>query len=87
VDAPLYFFGADEKHHTTGLWNLLVFGLERVLFDLATDNLSCHCMIDSTFWLLTKQEQASETARLMLALLLGNETKCVPRSAVIPGHL
>lgn len=51
------------------VWNLLVFGLERLAADIASDAMNCHCVIDSAFWLLTKQEKCVEVCKLAIALL------------------
>jgi hypothetical protein len=63
---PLCFKCADDS-----LWNILIYGMERVCDDIASDCVSCHCIIDSAFWLLTKQEQCAEACRLFMHLLTG----------------
>lgn len=72
VKRPQVFVAADIN-----LWNVLLFGLERVVNDAVSDTSACQCLIDSTFWLLTKQEQCSEISRALLALL-----NCAPITCV-----
>lgn len=60
-----------------GLWNLLVFGMERVLLDLGTESISRSGMSETTFSLLIPKEQAAESAKLLLALLMCHDVKCV----------
>jgi hypothetical protein len=64
--APLVFTCEDDS-----LWNILIYGMERVCDDIANDCVTCSCVIDSAFWLLTKPEQCSEACRLFIHLLTG----------------
>lgn len=62
------------------LWNLLLFGVERLCGDVVTDAPGCHCYIDSTFWLLTKPEQCAELTHILLELLHCQTIVCVAPS-------
>ena len=69
------------------LWNILIYGMERVCDDIANDCATCSCVIDSAFWLLTKPEQCSEACRLFIHLLTGVNIVCVSEVAMTVGPM
>jgi hypothetical protein len=70
--AAIDFDCADDS-----LWNILIYGMERVCDDIANDCVTCNCIVDSAFCLLTKPEQCSEACRLFVQLLTGVPIRCV----------
>ena len=76
--APVEFHCEDDS-----LWNILIYGMERVCDDIANDCVTCSCVIDSAFWLLTKPEQCSEACRLFIHLLTGVTIVYVARGEAV----